>query len=147
MSETNLNKGYYYLPIVLFSLLSVVTPVSVDLAYAQGDVKPGETAPDVILDRPCMPAFVPGEIIVKMKEGAVLPLEDLQQLGLESTPKPTSGGELIYKLTPEAMKRMEALSAEESRDRMLEIAEKLKANPKVEYAQPNWILQPYKTQQ
>jgi len=148
MSETNLKETYYRLLVVLFSALSIAIPLNGDLAYAQGEVKSGETASDVILDRPSMPAFVPGEIIVKMKQGAAdLSEIDLRQLGLESTPRRTSGGELIYKLNSEAMKRMEALSEQERRDQTLEVVDKLKANPNVEYAQPNWIVQPYKSQQ
>lgn len=92
-----------------------------------------------------MPAFVSGEIIVKMKESAVesLPQRELEALGLESTSRRTSGGEVIYKLTPEVMARLETLSKQERMDEILAIVEKLQANPNVEYAQPNWLLQPF----
>ncbi|ADE14626.1 peptidase S8 and S53 subtilisin kexin sedolisin [Nitrosococcus halophilus Nc 4] len=100
---------------------------------------------DVVMARSAMPTFVPGEIIVKIKEGAAAALSqgEMGQLGLESTSRRTSGGEMVYKFVPEEMARMETLSAQESQDQTLAIVKELEANPNVEYAQPNWLLQPF----
>ena len=52
----------------------------------------------------------------------------------------TSGGELIYQLTPQAMFALQ--SEQEARARVEALAAQLSARPEVEYAQPNWILHP-----
>lgn len=95
-------------------------------------------------DRPAEPQAVPGEIIVKMRPGvapqSVLPAAALVPLGLRSAPRVTSGGELIYQLTPQAMFALQ--SEEAAVARVEEVAAQLSARPEVEYAQPNWILHP-----
>jgi hypothetical protein len=110
------------------------------------EASPPETSPDVILDRPSSSEIVPAEIIVKLKEtpGAptTVPAQDLAPLGLDTTPvQRTSGGELVYRLTDEASSRSK--TAEEKRARLLEIVEQLEARPDVDYAQPNWLVQPF----
>jgi serine protease len=93
---------------------------------------------------PAEPQAVPGEIIVKMRPGvapqSVLPAATLVPLGLRSAPRTTSGGELIYQLTPQAMFALQ--SQEEAVARVEALAARLSARPDVEYAQPNWILYP-----
>lgn len=93
---------------------------------------------------PAEPQAVPGEIIVKMRPGvvpqSVLPAATLVPLGLRSAPRMTSGGELIYQLTPQAMFALQ--SEEEAVARVEALAARLSARPDVEYAQPNWILYP-----
>lgn len=111
------------------------------LAQVPQDV---EIAVRELPDRPAEPQAVPGEIIVKMRPGVapqfVLPPADLVALGMRSAPRVTSGGELIYQLTPQAMFALQ--SEEAAMARAEELAEQLSARPEVEYAQPNWILYP-----
>src|SRR5690606_2382794 len=119
------------------------------LALASGRV-PAQVPDDVgiaVRERPQQPAepqAVPGEIIVKLRPGVapqfVLPPGDLAALGVRSAPRVTSGGELVYQLTPQAMFALE--SEEAAMARTQEIAAQLSARPDVEYAQPNWILRP-----
>jgi serine protease len=93
---------------------------------------------------PAEPQAVPGEIIVKMRPGMaaeqVLPATDLVALGVRSAPRVTSGGELVFQLTPQAMFALR--SEEAAMARMGDLAAQLSARPEVEYAQPNWILRP-----
>ena len=93
---------------------------------------------------PAEPQAVPGEVIVKTRPGvapqSVLPAATLVPLGLRSAPRMTSGGELIYQLTPQAMFALQ--SEQEARARVEALAAQLSARPEVEYAQPNWILHP-----
>ena len=93
---------------------------------------------------PAEPQAVPGELIVKTRPGvapqSVLPAATLVPLGLRSAPRMTSGGELIYQLTPQAMFALQ--SEQEARARVEALAAQLSARPEVEYAQPNWILHP-----
>ena len=111
------------------------------IAQAPEDV---EIAVRELPDQPAEPQAVPGEIIVKMRPGMtaeqVLPATDLVALGVRSAPRVTSGGELVYQMTPEAM--FELRSEEAAMARMADLAAQLSARPEVEYAQPNWILRP-----
>lgn len=119
------------------------------LALASGPV-PAQVPDDVEIavrelpQQPAEPQAVPGEIIVKLRPGVapqfVLPPGDLAALGVRSAPRVTSGGELVYQLTPQAMFALE--SEEAAMARTQEIAAQLSARPDVEYAQPNWILRP-----
>ncbi len=94
-----------------------------------------------LLERRQKLTFVPGEIIVKRKivAGAVsaVPEARIRDLGLAPDPRPTSGGEVVYRLAPQVMG---ALSTEAAHDRTLAAVAALKASPEVEYAQPNYIL-------
>ncbi|MGH8511169.1 MAG: S8 family serine peptidase [Gammaproteobacteria bacterium] len=111
----------------------------VSAAYAQG-------GSDVVLDRRELPDFVPDEVIVKLKapEG-VLSRAMISPMGLDTAPRRTSGGELIYELTDSEMSRLDAESPEAASDRVLEIAKQMSERPDVEYAQPNWLYQPLQT--
>jgi serine protease len=98
---------------------------------------------EAMLEKRVTPAFVPGEVVVKMKParaGAlrVMPSTELKRLNLETKQDTTSGGEIVYRLAPTMMK---TLSAKEAGDRTLAAAKSLAARPDVEYAQPNYIFQ------
>ena len=110
-------------------------------------------APLPIVEAPDIPEsalpqrFVAGEVIVKMKPvaGAIAALaaRELSPLGLQSAPRRTSGGELIYQFTTA---RMFALQSEEEAQQAVEaIVSELNARDDVEYAQPNWIMYPLDT--
>lgn len=83
------------------------------------------------------PLFVPGEVIVKMKPNARLNANNLSTLGIQADTKLTSGGEIIYHIQASIMG---ALSANEAQDKTLQVVKKLKQDPNVEYAQPNYIM-------
>ena len=95
-----------------------------------------------LLEGPLHQRFVPGEVIVKMKEpveGAeAIPNALLNRLNLGPEAQVTSGGEFIYRIQPSIL---ESLSAADATDRTLSAVQGLQANPNVEYAQPNYILQ------
>jgi serine protease len=82
-------------------------------------------------------AFVPGEVIVKMRPTLTLGAEDLSMLRIQKEKEITSGGEIIYRIEPPVMATM---TAEQARDRTMEVVRELQAKPNVEYAQPNYIL-------
>jgi hypothetical protein len=132
--------------LLLFFILFLI---GANALYAQNDAQSGGEGKglDVVMAHSALPTFVSGEIIVKMKENAVTALsqEAMAQWGLESTSRRTSGGETILKFTPEAMHKLRSLSEQESEDQTLAIVRELQANPNVEYAQPNWLLHPFKT--
>lgn len=90
---------------------------------------------------------VPGEIIIKFRDapGALrgLSAEAATPLGLSTAAVRTSGGELIYRLTPAMM--VESGSLEATAERVTSVVERLNARADVEYAQPNWIVHPYAT--
>lgn len=98
---------------------------------------------EAMLEKRVTPAFVPGEVVVKMKPAAagalrVMPSTELKRLNLETRQDTTSGGEIVYRLAPTMLK---SLSAKEAGDRTLAAAKSLAARPDVEYAQPNYIFQ------
>ena len=112
------------------------------LAQVQNAVPPGQV--ERLLETVRPPAFVPGEVIVKLRDdtGAPqrLPAETLSPLGLGTAPARTSGGELIYRLAPGALFQLGSPQAVEAR--VLAAVEQLTAQDDVEYAQPNWIVRP-----
>jgi serine protease len=129
--------------------LGVTTSCLVALALASGPAI-AQAPEDVEIvvrelpDEPAEPQAVPGEIIVKIRPGmtaeGIMPASDLVALGIRSAPRVTSGGELIFQLTPQAMFALR--SEEAAMARMADLAAQLSARPEVEYAQPNWILRP-----
>jgi serine protease len=123
----------------IYRYLLALATVSVSASYAQGEL-------DVVLDRGKMPGFVPGEVVVKLKPTKeTLSSRDVSPLGLETRPKETSGGELIYKVTEREISRLRSESTEAPGERVMEIAKELNERPDVEYAQPNWLYQPLET--
>jgi serine protease len=97
---------------------------------------------EAMLEKRVTPAFVPGEVVVKMKPAAapgalrVMPSAELKRLDLETKQALTSGGETVYRLAPATMR---TLSARDAGDRTLAAAKSLGARPDVEYAQPNYL--------
>jgi len=98
-----------------------------------------------LLERRTIPPqaqFVPGEVIVKMKPARTLGPADLKRFGVEDGKRVTSGGELLYRIPPTALK---TLSPTQARDRTLEVLRQLRADPSVQYAQPNYLLRIVRT--
>jgi len=83
--------------------------------------------------------FVPGEVIVKLKENVPVAATKAtaSKLNLAVKREATSGGEIVYTLPP---KLMGTMSEGEQRDRTLAAVKALNARPDVEYAQPNFLL-------
>jgi serine protease len=94
------------------------------------------------MERRVKRTFVPGEIIVKKKIVAgtpsMVPAVRLQAMGLDSQPRQTSGGELIYRITPAITGAM--TSPQKLRDKTMDAVKALRASPEVQYAQPNFVL-------
>ena len=94
-----------------------------------------------LLERRQPLTFVPGEIIVKRKAAvgaaAAMPAEKMRERGLAPETRVTSGGERVYRLDPVVLS---ALSREAAMDRTMAAVEAMKADPDVEYAQPNYVL-------
>jgi serine protease len=101
-----------------------------------------ERTPDVVqrlMERkaPPSPLFVPGEVIVRMKPALSIRTADLSRLGIQEKERITSGGEIIYNITPSVRATLSAASLQ---DRTLQLIRELGVRPDVEYAQPNYIL-------
>ncbi len=86
---------------------------------------------------PPAPLFVPGEVIVRMKPALRLRGADLSRLGVQEKESVTSGGEIIYRISPNIRTTM---SRAQLLDRTLQLVRQFAARPDVEYAQPNYIL-------
>jgi len=98
-----------------------------------------------LLERRAIPPqaqVVPGELIVKMKPARTLGPADLTRFGVEDGKRVTSGGEMIFRIP---VKTLKTLSATQARDRTLEVLRQLRADPNVQYAQPNYILRIMRT--
>ncbi|MCZ6605416.1 MAG: S8 family serine peptidase [Alphaproteobacteria bacterium] len=100
-----------------------------------------------LLERPAPAQFVPGEVIVKFKPGTrargAMTAQELTPMGLQSSPRQTSGGEFVYRFTPSVQLEFQSLSDAEVR--IEATVNQLNARDDVEWAQPNWILQPVDT--
>ena len=122
----------------LFLLLAVLMLAGQNEIFAQGL---GSITVQDLTKPPSGQQFVPGEVIVKFKPAeqapSMLSTADLAPLGLQSSPRRTSGGELVYRFAPATMFSLQ--SEQQARDRVLEIVEELGARADVDYAQPNWI--------
>ncbi|MGH7432442.1 MAG: S8 family serine peptidase [Candidatus Methylomirabilales bacterium] len=129
------------------ALLAVMVALA-SLAYGTLPGEAQERTPEEVrrlLERRTIPPqaqFVPGEVIVKMKPARTLRPADLKRFGLEDGKRVTSGGELLYRIPPTALK---TLSPTLARDRTLEVLRQLRADPNVQYAQPNYILRIVRT--
>jgi len=86
---------------------------------------------------PSEAAFVPGEIIVKMKPISTLRAETLSMFRIQMEKEMTSGGEIIGRIEPPVMA---TLTAKQARDWTMVVVKELQAWPNVEYCQPNYIL-------
>ncbi|WP_440997958.1 S8 family peptidase [Arhodomonas sp. SL1] len=64
--------------------------------------------------------------------------DEARGLGLRASPRRTSGGELVYELSPQTLLSLD--TAEALEQRVSEIVGSLRARGDVEYAQQNWIL-------
>ncbi|NIR45336.1 MAG: S8 family serine peptidase [Gemmatimonadetes bacterium] len=82
-------------------------------------------------------SFVPGVIIVKMRQNQELSANQLQPYGLESAARQLSGGEYIYRIPSS---QMQVMGATQARDATLSAVEAMRERDDVEYAQPNYIL-------
>ena len=136
-------RFFTLLPRLAAMWLLVATSLGQNIAFAQGL---NTTVRDLAAPPPA-PQFVPGEVIVKLKPTRGAPTRlaprDLAPLGFRSSPRQTSGGELIYQFSPATMFALR--SAQEARERVLAVSRDLSARPDVEYAQPNWVLRPLDT--
>lgn len=83
------------------------------------------------------PAFVPGQVIVKMRIPGPLPAARLTALGVEMMERPMPAGEYIYRIPPAVLT---TLGAAQAGQRLLVLLDSLRASPDVEYAQPNYRL-------
>lgn len=90
--------------------------------------------------QPPQPAFVPGQVVVKLKAGraTAMAAPELRRLQLEGAEALTSGGERIYRIQPTVARAMQPQAV---RDRTLELVRALAARADVEYAQPNYVFQ------
>ncbi len=82
------------------------------------------------------PAFVPGEVIVKMKPSRSLDAGARALMGVEQDMRYTAGGEIVYRLPRQPGPRFGVMS---QTDRTLEAVKAFRAREDVLYAQPNWI--------
>lgn len=100
-------------------------------AMAVLDLKAQRIVPD-------QPTFVPGQVIVKMRTDVVLQPGRLGVLGLDPRARRTGGArEFIYQI-PSG--RIGAMTVTAARDSTLAVVDALRADPNVEYAQPNYRL-------
>lgn len=82
--------------------------------------------------------IVPGEVIVKFREGAAIdPAAMLGPLSADTQVRQTSGSELVVRLTGPQFDPQDA----GSQDRTLEVIAELENNPDILWAHPNYMLQ------
>ncbi len=124
-------KGIRYL--VLFSFF--IAPHAV--AQKILSISPAEVA--AMLERPAAVRVVPGEVIVKYKQGrSPMNTSTARSLNFSGDTRPTSGGEVIYKLSDAVTN---ARSVQDIQAITISTARTIAARDDVEYAQPNFILE------
>jgi serine protease len=96
-----------------------------------------------MLERPASVRVIPGEVIVKYKPGrSPMSPADAASMDLSGDTRPTSGGELIYKLSAATIS---ARSVQDVQTLTISAARRIAAQANVEYAQPNFVLQIVRT--
>ncbi|MGB0910501.1 MAG: S8 family peptidase [Nitrospirales bacterium] len=85
---------------------------------------------------PNQPAFVSGEVIVKMKPSMNLNAAALQSMGMQEAEKRTSGGEILFKIPRSSTAMFESVAMQ---DQTLATVKALNEMEGVEYAQPNYL--------
>ncbi len=104
-------------------------------------ISPAEIA--AMLERQLSVRVIPGEVIVKYKPGrSPMSPADAASMDLSVDTRPTSGGELIYKLSAATIR---ARSVQDVQTMTISAARRIAAQNNVEYAQPNFILQIVRT--
>jgi serine protease len=104
-------------------------------------ISPAEIA--AMLERPASVRVIPGEVIVKYKPGrSPMSPADAASMDLSGDTRPTSGGELIYKLSAATIS---ARSVQDVQTLTISAARRIAAQANVEYAQPNFVLQIVRT--
>ncbi len=132
MSTINHGSDSRLCLMVLCALAIVATSPA---AAQDGQLSPEEVM--ALLEGAQAEDFVPGEVIVKLRDDAPQPAEGLltaTAAGLEADEQRTSGGEIIFRLGPST-----AASDDELRAQTLAAVESMRQDPGVEYAQPNYI--------
>ena len=127
------------LALALLGLLALLAPAGAG-AQPAGEAGGDPATVQLLLETPSQERFVPGEVIVKMRDAAPtgIPIERMSALGLDSELAVTSGGEIVVRIAPGPAAALGATDVEKwTRDTV----EALSAQPDVEYAQPNYILQ------
>ena len=105
------------------------------------NISPAEIA--AMLERQASVRVVPGEVIVKYKQGrSPMGPADATSMDLSGETRPTSGGELIYKLSDATIS---ARSVQDIQAMTISAAQAIAARDNVEYAQPNFVLQIVRT--
>jgi serine protease len=96
-----------------------------------------------MLERPTPVRVVPGEVIVKYKEGrSPMGRGDARSMGLDEGTRPTSGGEVIYRLSGAAIGGRSAADAQAI---TMQTARSIAAMDEIEFAQPNFRVQIMRT--
>ncbi len=128
-------KGIRYL--FLFSVFFTSHAIAQNIL----NISPAEIA--AMLERPATVRVVPGEIIVKYKQGrSPMSAGTATSMNLADDTRATSGGEVIYKLSDAVVS---ARSVQDIQAMTISTAQTVAAQDDVEYAQPNFILQIVRT--
>ncbi len=93
------------------------------------------TAQSFLENVPDSVVYVPGQVLVRMRNNAVMLRPRLQALGLDTTVGRTGGGEFLYRIPPGTIA---AMGASERYSRTAQVVDSLRADPNVEWAQPNY---------
>ncbi len=119
------------------TVLCALALVATSPAAAQdGQLSPEEIM--ALLEGARTEDFVPGEVIVKLKDDAP-PTEGrlaTMAAGMAADEQRTSGGEIIFRVGPSSARTM---SDDDLRAQTLAAVESMRQDPGVEYAQPNYI--------
>lgn len=122
-----------------FLFLVFVTPQSI--AQEIRNISPAAVA--AMLERPASTRVVPGEVIVKYKQGrSPMSAAAAAAMNLGGATRQTSGGEVIYKLSEAQISNR---SVQDVQAMTISSARTIAAMDNVEYAQPNYILQIMRT--
>ena len=107
-------------------------------SYAQQPLSSQQMETSIVNRVPSELSYVPGQLIVKMRDDAPIANAQLTTLGLDTGTNTTSGGEFIYYIpTTQAAN----LSVDVLMDNTRAIKDQLEAREDVEYVQYNYIFQ------
>ena len=125
------------LPTRRIALLMLFMGFSV-VSFAQQPLSQQQMETSIVNRVPSQLTYVPGQLIVKMRDDAPIANAQLSTLGLDTNVNTTSGGEFIY-VIPTA--QTANLTVDVVMDNTRAIKDQLEARDDVEYVQYNYIFQ------
>lgn len=118
---------------LLFSVLLIVSVLILPQHLVAQQLTPAEVQTSIENRVPDEPAFVPGQILLKMQDDAPMDNNTMSAMGVDTSYQEISGGVYVYQLPAAAMAQAAVVDSTQA------VRDRLATLPEVEFAQLNYI--------